>query len=131
MASTPLRVFLLEDSAVIRESLAEAINASGLFIVAGTADTARDAVALLKEQAFDAIIVDLQLRQGSGIEVLTYLQEAGLLRRMLSIVLTNYALPALRQRCLDCGAGYFFDKSLEFDRVIEVLDEFADHRLDR
>ncbi|AKJ70131.1 hypothetical protein ABW99_19860 [Pandoraea thiooxydans] len=131
MASAPLRVFLLEDSAVIRESLAEAIDASGVFIVAGTADTASEAVTLLKEQAFDAIIVDLQLRQGSGIEVLAYLREAGLHRSMLSIVLTNYALPALRQRCLDCGAGYFFDKSLEFDRVIEVMDEFASRRLHR
>ncbi|APR93564.1 chemotaxis protein CheY [Pandoraea thiooxydans] len=116
---------------MIRESLAEAIDASGVFIVAGTADTASEAVTLLKEQAFDAIIVDLQLRQGSGIEVLAYLREAGLHRSMLSIVLTNYALPALRQRCLDCGAGYFFDKSLEFDRVIEVMDEFASRRLHR
>jgi hypothetical protein len=36
-------------------------------------------------------------------------------------VLTTYAFKEFRQRCVALGADYFFDKSAEFERVIEVL----------
>lgn len=127
-AQAPLKVLLIEDSAVIRESLTEALDSTGMLQVVGVAETADDAVRTLKEGSFDAVIVDIQLRRGSGMDVLAYLHEAGLLPHLLAIVLTNYALATYRKRCMQLGVKYFFDKSLEFDRVIEVLDEFASHR---
>jgi DNA-binding NarL/FixJ family response regulator len=39
----------------------------------------------------------------------------------LVIMLTNFAHEQYRQKCLQLGADYFFDKSTEFDRVTEVL----------
>ena len=124
----PLKVLLIEDSAVIRESLAEALGSTGMLQVTGVAETADDAVRTLKEDSFDAVIVDIQLRRGSGMDVLSYLHQAGLLSQLMAIVLTNYALATYRKRCQQLGVQYFFDKSLEFDRVIEVLDEFATSR---
>ena len=125
---SPLRVLLIEDSAVIRESLSEALGSSGMLQVAGVAETADDAVRTLQENSFDAVIVDIQLRRGSGMDVLSYLHDAGLLPQLMAVVLTNYALAAYRKRCQQLGVQYFFDKSLEFDRVIEVLDDFASRR---
>ena len=122
---SPLRVLLIEDSAVIRESLSEALGSSGMLQVAGVAETADDAVRTLQENSFDAVIVDIQLRRGSGMDVLSYLHDAGLLPQLMAVVLTNYALATYRKRCQQLGVQYFFDKSLEFDRVIEVLDDFA------
>lgn len=124
----PLKVLLIEDSAVIRESLSEALGSTGMLQVAGVAETADDAVRTLKEGQFDAVIVDIQLRRGSGMDVLSYLHDAGLLPQLMAIVLTNYALATYRKRCQQLGVQYFFDKSLEFDRVIEVLDDFASSR---
>jgi DNA-binding NarL/FixJ family response regulator len=40
-------------------------------------------------------------------------------------VLTNHALPAYRERCLQYGVRHFFDKSLEFDRVLDALHRYA------
>lgn len=124
----PLKVLLIEDSAVIRESLSEALGSTGMLQVAGVAETADDAVRTLQEDQFDAVIVDIQLRRGSGMDVLSYLHDAGLLPQLMAVVLTNYALATYRKRCLQLGVQYFFDKSLEFDRVIEVLDDFASSR---
>ncbi|VVE66653.1 chemotaxis protein CheY [Pandoraea pnomenusa] len=124
----PLKVLLIEDSAVIRESLSEALGSTGMLQVTGVAETADDAVRTLKEDSFDAVIVDIQLRRGSGMDVLSYLHQTGLLSQLMAIVLTNYALATYRKRCQQLGVQYFFDKSLEFDRVIEVLDEFATSR---
>jgi DNA-binding NarL/FixJ family response regulator len=107
----PLRVLLIEDSALIRRSLVEAIDASGVLHVAA--------------YAFDAVIVDLQLKHGSGVPVLAYLQREGLIERTFAAVLTNHALPAYRERCEQYGVRHFYDKSFEFDRVIDALHDYA------
>ncbi len=107
----------------------EAIDASGTLQVAAWADSADSAIALLSGAPFDAVILDLQLKQGSGVPVLAYLQREGLIETMFAAVLTNHALPAYRARCRQYGVRHFFDKSFEFDRVIEVLHDYAHSRI--
>jgi DNA-binding NarL/FixJ family response regulator len=125
----PLAVLLIEDSPLIRRSLAEAIDALGSFRVTAFADAPDEAIASLAAQDFDAVIVDLQLRQGSGIDVLAWLQETGRARRAFVAVLTNHALPTYRERCLQFGVRHFFDKSLEFDLVLDAMIDFARERV--
>lgn len=123
--AAPLRVLLIEDSPLIRRSLVEAIDASGAFQVAAWADTADAAIALLGDEQFDAVIVDLQLKHGSGVPVLARLQRDGLIDTTFAAVLTNHALPAYRARCAQYGVRHFYDKSFEFDRVIDALHDYA------
>jgi DNA-binding NarL/FixJ family response regulator len=124
----PLRVLLIEDSPLIRRSVAEAIDASGVLQVAAFADSSDEAIALLSAEPFDAVIVDLQLKHGSGVPVLAYLQREGLIEKTFAAVLTNHALPAYRERCLQYGVRHFYDKSFEFDRVIDALHDYAEAR---
>jgi len=63
-ATHPLRVFLVEDSPVLRKHLTEALSSLDLVEVAGHAETERVAIAALKAQSFDAVVLDLQLREG-------------------------------------------------------------------
>jgi DNA-binding NarL/FixJ family response regulator len=91
------------------------------------ADSERGAVAALASGNWDAVILDLQLKQGTGLGVLKALgpvRPAG----AKVIVLTNYAIPQYRDRSLALGADYFFDKSREYDRVRNVLEELAGDR---
>ncbi|WP_118179281.1 response regulator [Paraburkholderia phosphatilytica] len=127
-ALAPLRVLLIEDSALIRRSLVDAIDASGALRVAAQTETADEAIALLAAEAFDAVIVDLQLKRGSSVPVLAYLQQRGLTESMFAAVLTNHALPAYRERCAQYGVRHFYDKSFEFDRVIDALHDYAQQR---
>ena len=73
------------------------------------------------------MIIDLHLRSGTGFDLLSRLKGASALSGLKKVVLTNFATPAFRQRCASLGADYFFDKSLEFDRAINVLDDLARH----
>ena len=127
----PLAALLIEDSPLIRRSLTEAIEALRFWRVAAFADTPGDAIALLSSQAFDAVIVDLQLKRGSGLDVLAWLEASGAARARGAFVavLTNHALPAYRERCLQYGVRHFFDKSLEFDRVLDALHDYARERV--
>jgi DNA-binding NarL/FixJ family response regulator len=124
-----LAVLLIEDSPLIRRSLTEAIDALGCWRVTAFADSHDDAIALLAAQHFDGVIVDLQLKRGSGLDVLAWLQETGAAHDAFVAVLTNHALPTYRERCLQFGVRHFFDKSLEFDRVLDTMEDFARMRV--
>jgi len=123
----PLRVFLVEDSPIIRERLTESLTAPGRIEIVGHADTEQAAIAALAGAQWDALVLDLQLRQGTGLGVLKSIAGARPDGSKV-IVLTNYAIPQFRDRCVALGADYFFDKSREYYRVRSVLEEMAGGR---
>lgn len=123
----PLRVLLIEDSPLIRERLAETIIVAGRIEIVGQADSEHAAIGLLASTAWHAMVLDLQLRHGTGL---------GVLRALVSvrppgarvIVLTNYAFPQYRAKSLALGADHFLDKAREYHRVREILDTLAQER---
>jgi DNA-binding NarL/FixJ family response regulator len=119
-AALPLRVLLVEDSPVIRESVVELIEASGRARVAYATDSELAAVGELKENQYDVVIVDLRLREGSGFGVLRALQYQP---DTLTIVLTNYTSAAIRKRCAELGVKWFFDKSSEFEGIVDLISD--------
>lgn len=124
----PVRVLLIEDSPLIRERLAETIAEPGRIEIVGHADSEQAAIGLLASTPWDAMVLDLQLRHGTGL---------GVLRALVSmrppgaqvIVLTNYAFPQYRARSLALGADYFLDKAREYHRVREILDDLVRGRI--
>ena len=120
-AGVPLRVLLVEDSPVIRESVVELIEANGRARVAYATDSETAAVGELKENKYDVVIVDLRLREGSGFGVLRALQQYQ--PDTLTIVLTNYTSAAIRKRCAELGVKWFFDKSSEFEGIVDLISD--------
>ena len=70
-------------------------------------------------------MLDLQLKQGTGLGVLKTVGEGTRPERTKIIVFTNYAFPQYRERSMLLGADYFFDKAREFHRISEVLAALA------
>jgi DNA-binding NarL/FixJ family response regulator len=122
---TKLRIVIVEDSAIIRARLAETLSEIPNVEIVGQAETEQEAVALLRDSAWDAAVLDLQLKKGTGLGVLKALAQNGRAPERKVIVFTNYAFPQYKERSLMLGADYFFDKSREFHRVREVLSELA------
>ena len=120
-----LRVVIVEDSAIIRARLAETLAEIPNVRIVGEAETESDALSLLSAGEWDAAILDLQLKQGTGLGVLKKLRQGGRPARTKVIVFTGYAFPQYRDRSLSFGADFFFDKSREFHRVREVLSDLA------
>lgn len=123
-----LRVFLVEDSRIIRERLEEALGASGRIAVVGHAEGEAAALDALQASPWDAVVLDLQLRQGSGFGVLRALRDAGRPAGAKVIVLTSFAYPRYRAQSEKLGADHFFDKSRDYERVREVLEHMVDAR---
>ena len=126
--SRPLRIFLVEDSEVIRERLTESISSLPNVHVVGHADTEAHAITAVRHTPCDVLVLDLQLRTGHGFNVLKAVRGRPYGSQLIVIVLTNFTSSQYRDRCMEMGADYFFDKSREYDRVCDVLEEMAHHR---
>ena len=72
------------------------------------------------------MILDIRLLGGSGIDVLRTLKQEKPSPHV--IMLTNYPYPQYREKCLEAGADFFFDKSREFHQVTEVLQQLVRKR---
>jgi CheY-like chemotaxis protein len=98
------------------------------FKVTGLAAAEAEAVEKLDSVSYDAIVVDVELRPGSGIGVI---REARARNRhgdeghVWIVVLTNYDLPTVRERCMSAGADYFLDKMREIDQLMPILLQIA------
>ncbi len=123
IAPHSVRVMLAEDSEIIRDRLVEMLkDASGIDLV-GVACDAPEASALFFAVRPAAAILDIQMPSGSGIRVLEEIKRTD--RSCVVVILTSFAFPELRQRCLDSGADFFLDKATEFERILDVLDDMG------
>lgn len=125
-----MRVFVVEDSPSLRERLNRTLSSIQGVEVVGHAATAADAVERIARFNPDTVILDIRLSEGNGLQVLEAVRAGDAEHRQLTkhltmIVLTNYPYPQYRKRFLEAGADYFFDKSVEFEQVIETLKHLS------
>jgi len=120
-----LRVVIVEDSPLIRARLSESLAEIPNVEIVDQVETEAAALAVLRERGWDAAVLDLQLKQGTGLGLLKTLAQGKRPPGTRIIVFTNYAFPQYRDRSMALGADYFFDKAREFHRVREVLQELA------
>jgi len=121
----PLKTYIVEDSPVIRENLIATLEELGPVQVVGTAEDEPTAVYWLTrpDNLFDLVIVDIFLKSGSGLGVLRAAN--ALTQRHKLVVLSNYATPDMRRKCLDLGADRVFDKSNEIDALLLYCNRLA------
>jgi DNA-binding NarL/FixJ family response regulator len=123
-ADTCLRVLLVEDSAVLAERLSELIAPIEDVSLVGIVDTESAAIAAVKRDSVDVLILDLHLKQGTGFGVMRSL--AQLRRAPRVIVLTNYDLPEYERAAVGLGASYFLDKARDYGRLPTILHEMLE-----
>ena len=116
-----LRVFIVEDSPLIRKRIIDNLQSIGGFVVVGFAESEDDAIAAISETKPDVIVTDIRLKEGNGIEVVRQVRQAQLASPPTIYVLSNYANPEYRRECELVGADAFFDKSGEYDRFLDAL----------
>lgn len=124
----PLRILLVEDSPLLRSRLESMLSQYGAFKVTGLASAEVEAVEKLDTVPYDAIVVDVELRPGSGIGVIRAARARNPDKgddHVWIIVLTNYDLPTVRERCMSAGADHFLDKMHEIDQLMPILLKIA------
>jgi DNA-binding NarL/FixJ family response regulator len=118
--------FLVEDNKTIRDNLIPTLEDLARARVLGTAETEVDAVHWLNSHdgSWDLAVIDLFLREGSGLGVLRGCRNRHAHQRV--VLLTNYATAEIRSQALVLGADAVFDKSTELDGLFDFANRMQD-----
>ena len=118
--TAPLKVFLADDSAAIRERVAQLLSVNAVDIV-GEAETPQGSIDGILAAEPDVVVLDVHLDGGTGLQVLRAVRQAR--PGIAFVVFSNNSAPAYRKRYLGEGARSFLDKSSEFDRLALAVVE--------
>ena len=118
-----LKTYLVEDNPTIRENLIATLEELVDIDAIGVSDTENEAKLWLQNnpRSWDLAILDLFLKQGSGLGVLAACRDRQPSQKV--VVLTNYATTDIRQRCTQLGVDAVFDKSHEIDGHVEFCQQ--------
>jgi DNA-binding NarL/FixJ family response regulator len=119
MLQTKKPVFIVDDSPVVRERLVHLLGELEQIEIVGQADIAFEAINSIRRLRPHVVVLDISMPGGSGIYVLETIKKEN--PQPVVIMLTNFATDQYRQKCLQLGADFFFDKSAEFERIVEVM----------
>jgi len=120
----PVRVFLVDDSALIRGRVADLLAAGGMTVV-GEAETPQSSIDAILEVHPDVVVLDVRLEGGSGLQVLRAVHHAD--PEIGFVVFSNNSSPAYRKRYLGEGADRFLDKTDEFDQLVAAVASASHH----
>ena len=121
-----LKTYIVEDNPAIRDALIATLEELAKVDNVGVADTEDEGKAWLinNPTAWDMAIVDLFLKQGSGLGVLAACKERTSKQKL--VVLSNYATVDIRRRCALIGVDAVFDKSSEINELVNYCTNLCD-----
>jgi len=115
------RVLLVDDSKEVRQRLITLLAEYPTIRILGQASNGEEAMDVLDDQEPDAVILDIQLPGKNGIQLLREIKTAH--PEITVIMLTNFDFEIYRNQCMQMGADHFFNKTMEFEKIVAVLLE--------
>ena len=119
----PLRVLAVCEPSYLRSTVMPEIMSDRRLTLVGNAATVRDARRIAMMQEFDVLLVELDLPDGSALELIPYARR--LRPRAEAIVVSTAEDDSLAQRAFSCGAAGFLVKNSCFDSVVQSVLQVA------
>ncbi|HEX4943081.1 MAG TPA: response regulator [Usitatibacteraceae bacterium] len=131
MDRSPLKVFIADDSKPVADMLTELLSAPGRIEVVGIGATEDAAIESIRQMKPDVVVLDLQLKTGSGTNVIRAVRASQDLAGTKLMVASNHTAPQLKAGCLELGADGYYDKVKELGALAACLGELADAKQKR
>ena len=119
-----VKVFLAEDSALIRDRVTGLLQAGAMTVV-GYAQTPQTAIDGILAAHPSVVVLDVQLEGGSGLQVLLAVRHAA--PDIAFVVFSGNSGAAYRKAYLGAGAETFLDKSTQFDQLVQAVTKASHH----
>lgn len=116
-----MKVFIIDDSEIVVERLVDLLEEVPGAKLVGRAGDVLNAIQGIQDMKPDAIILDLQMPGGGGLEVLRAIRPD--FPHLQVLICTNYPYSQYRDECLAAGANFFLDKSADFGKIPDILRE--------
>lgn len=124
----PLKLFIADDSAPVAEMLTELLADPGRVEIVGVGETEQGTVEAIRKLQPDVVVLDLQLKTGSGTNVIKAVRASPDLGHTRLVVASNHDSPQLRAGCLELGADAYFDKVKELGELARRIQQLADEK---
>lgn len=118
-----MKVLIVDDSAIVQECLKSMFDDQKGIQIVGQAKNGIEALKFIKQHKPHAVILDIRMQGGNGIDVLQHIKQID--PSIKVIMFTNYPYSQYRTKCLESGADYFLDKSAEFNKILEIINQLA------
>lgn len=122
-----LRVLVIDDHAIVREGLRRVIAKDSTIKIVGEAASKREAIAQISHHNPDVIVVDLQLPDGSGLEVVAWARS--LSQKLGIVVLTMSNLPEHVIASMQSGASSHVDKTAPISELLLAIQRSVERPL--
>jgi DNA-binding NarL/FixJ family response regulator len=119
----PFQLLIVDDSELVRTSLRKHIAYATDVALIREVCTLGDALIDAKRHPPILVILDLQLPDGVGMNIIQPLKELAPASRIA--ILTSHGDPEIRACCLALGADWFFDKATEISSLMDVVRQLA------
>ena len=122
-----VNILIADDSSLIRSNLGKLIACLEKDISIRESSDVKETIEVLESTFVDILVLDIQFPDGNGFDVLSHIRSSVKSKdRPYIIVLTNYADENMRKKSMQMGADDFFDKSEEFENLVEVIKKAED-----
>ena len=116
-----MKVYIVDDSPLLRDRLKTMLLTSAEVEIAGEADNPHDGIKDIQRLDPDVVILDIRMPDGNGIDIIEEIKRIN--SPPTVIMFTNYPYRQYREKCMDLGADFFFEKSRDFEKIPEVLEQ--------
>lgn len=113
------KILIIDDSYLMRKSILHLLRVIDVFEVVGEAEGIEDGIEYIDKLEPDFIILDYQMKSGTGIDLLKYIKNKDL--KIKVIMLSNYADEKYKKLALENGAIAYLEKSLETEELIDSI----------
>jgi len=114
-----MKIIIADDSPIFRARLFTLLDELEDVEIVGQADSGPGALEIIRTSSPDAVIMDIRMPGLTGIQVLEEIRKTR--PDLLIVMMTNYSYQQYRERCRKAGADYFFDKSHDIEKILEVF----------
>jgi DNA-binding NarL/FixJ family response regulator len=119
MTPSLIRVVLADDHSVVRRGIRDFLTEAGDIAVVAEAESGTQALALTTQYKPDVVVLDIQMPEGSGLEVARQLRAQGSTVGIL--ILTAFDDPPYLKAALEIGANGYVLKSSEADEIVDAV----------
>ena len=122
MSKDKIRVLVVDDSALVRQTLSQVLSTDPMIEIMATASDPFIAAERMNEETPDVITLDIEMPRMDGYELMATIRSQNQYRQLPLIVLTSRSAAKHQQRATQLGADEYVVKPYQDDELIEKID---------
>jgi DNA-binding NarL/FixJ family response regulator len=122
MIRASYKLLIVDDSVIIVDRLLSLLTELDCISYIGKAHSYIEAEEQLQKTAFDIVLLDINLPDKNGIELLSHVKDA--YPEIKTVMLTNQSNEHYRNLCEKMGSDHFVDKTSDFEKIPEIIHNF-------